>query len=101
MPPASDGHFSPRYTFGDSPVEERRLAVLQDVFGPSSRALLASVADRPPALAYDLGCGPGLTTRMVSDVTGAAHVVGLDRSRALLATPELKLARDSASGLGT
>lgn len=59
--------------------------MVQEVFGPSSRALLASAADRPPALAYDLGCGRGLTTRMVADVSGAAHVVGLDRSDAFLA----------------
>lgn len=83
MPPVRNGYACERYTFGDSPVEARRLAVVHEVFGPSSRALLGTVANRPP-LAYDLGCGRGLTTRMVSDVSGAAHVIGLDRSEAFL-----------------
>jgi trans-aconitate 2-methyltransferase len=85
VPLGPDRHLSAPYTFGDSPVEARRLGIVQETFGPSSRALLASAVDGPPALAYDLGCGPGLTTRLVADVTGAAHVVGLDRSPALLA----------------
>jgi trans-aconitate 2-methyltransferase len=39
----------------------------------------------PPALALDLGCGPGLTTRLVADVTRARRVVGLDSSEPFLA----------------
>jgi trans-aconitate 2-methyltransferase len=34
----------------------------------------------PPALAYDLGCGPGYTTDMVARVTEANRTVGLDSS---------------------
>jgi trans-aconitate 2-methyltransferase len=33
-----------------------------------------------PALAYDLGCGPGYTTGMVAHVTQAKRTVGLDSS---------------------
>jgi len=81
------------YTFGDTDVAARRLRVLSEVFGPPSRALLAEVADRPPALAYDLGCGPGYTTALVSEVTGAARTVGLDGS-----ATHIERARAGAAG---
>jgi len=81
------------YTFGDTDVAARRLRVLSEVFGPPSRALLAEVTDRPPALAYDLGCGPGHTTAMVSEVTGAGRTVGLDGS-----ATHIERARARASG---
>jgi trans-aconitate 2-methyltransferase len=38
----------------------------------------------PPRLALDLGCGPGLTSRLVAEVTRAALVVGLDTSEPFL-----------------
>ena len=90
------------YTFGDTDVAARRLRVLSEVFGPPSRALLAEVAElagvagvagRPPALAYDLGCGPGYTTALVSEVTGAGRTVGLDGS-----ATHIERARAGASG---
>jgi SAM-dependent methyltransferase len=68
------------YSFGDTGTAEERLDLLAAVFEPPSRAFLASVVTSPPALACDLGCGPGNTTRMLRDVTGAHRVVGLDRS---------------------
>jgi len=69
-----------QYTFGDSPVARERLELVAAVFGPPSRAFLARAVAGPPALAADLGCGPGVTTRMVHEVTGARRTVGLDRS---------------------
>ncbi|MGH3396734.1 MAG: phenylalanine--tRNA ligase beta subunit-related protein [Streptosporangiaceae bacterium] len=84
------------YTFGDTDVAARRLRVLSEVFGPPSRALLAevaAVAGRAPALAYDLGCGPGYTTALVSEVTGAGRTVGLDGS-----ATHIERARAGASG---
>jgi trans-aconitate methyltransferase len=39
----------------------------------------------PPALAYDLGCGPGYTTGMVAHVTRATRTVGLDSSASFVA----------------
>lgn len=68
------------YTFGDGDIQAQRLSVLDDVFGPSSRRLLGDVVTEPPALAYDLGCGTGHTTRMIAAETGARNTVGLDRS---------------------
>src|SRR5487761_387407 len=67
------------YTFGDTDLAARRLEVLGEVFGPSSRALLADVVERPPRLAYDLGCGPGYTTALLSQVTRARRTAALGR----------------------
>ena len=70
----------PRYTFGDTELARRRLDLVADVFAGPSTAFLGEQVDFRPRLALDLGCGPGRTTRLVSDVTGAALVVGLDTS---------------------
>ena len=42
------------YTFGDTEAAAQRLAVVNEVFGSTSRALLAAAVMHPPALAYDL-----------------------------------------------
>lgn len=68
------------YAFGDTDLAARRLALLDEVFGPSSRCMLAEFATSPGALAYDLGCGPGHTTAMVAQLSMAARTVGLDSS---------------------
>jgi|SRR5450755_287771 trans-aconitate 2-methyltransferase len=68
------------YAFGDTPVARERLELLGVVFDPPSRAFLARSVPLPPALAADLGCGPGATTRMVHEATGAHRTMGLDRS---------------------
>jgi trans-aconitate 2-methyltransferase len=83
------------YSFGDTPAAEERLDLLAAVFDPPSRAFLASVVSGPPRLACDLGCGPGNTTRMIRDVTGASRVIGLDRSAAFASS-----ARARSSGAG-
>ena len=75
------------YTFGDSELAATRLALVADTFAAPSRAFLEDVRatlDRPPALAVDLGCGPGHTTRLVAEVIGADRTVGLDASSAFL-----------------
>jgi SAM-dependent methyltransferase len=68
------------YAFGDDETAQRRLDHLHNAFEPATRALLASVADRAPSVAVDLGCGLGNTTVLVHTVTGAGHTVGLDAS---------------------
>ncbi len=73
------------YTFGDNDVAAERLRHLADAFAPSSRAFLARLAREPVRSAVDLGCGPGHTTALVQDVTGARAIVGLDSSARLLA----------------
>jgi trans-aconitate 2-methyltransferase len=68
------------YAFGDTDLAARRLELLDQVFGPSSRSMLADRATSPIALAYDLGCGPGHTTAMVAQLSRAARTMGLDNS---------------------
>ena len=80
----TDGEPSPRYTFGDTAVAAERLHLLAWVFDAPSRAFLSTSVDTPPRVALDLGCGPGATTHLVADTTGAEHTVGLDTSAAFL-----------------
>ena len=79
------------YAFGDTDMAARRLEVVAEVYSPSSRALLGSAVTSPPGLAYDLGCGPGYTTALVSEETRARRTIGLDSSAAHVAR-----ARESA-----
>jgi len=81
----SAGSIPPTYTFGDSDVAAERLRHLAGAFAPSSRAFVARIAREPVRCAVDLGCGPGYTTALVLDGTGARAVVGLDSSARLLA----------------
>ena len=82
------------YAFGDTEPAERRLALLAEIFEPSSRAFLAThVAGAQ--LAVDLGCGPGHTTRLLAEVTGAGRTVGLDWSPSFLAAA----GRDHLAGI--
>ena len=74
----------PRYTFGDTPAAARRLELLSDAFEASTRAFLADAAPRAPRVALDLGCGPGASTRLMAEVTGAKRAVGVDTSTAFL-----------------
>ena len=74
-----------RYTYGDSELAGDRLAVVAELFGPASETFLRTAAPVPPALAVDLGCGPGHTTQLVHTATGARRTVGLDRSPAFVA----------------
>ena len=73
------------YTFGDDDVAARRLELLAHVYEPPTRALLARWAPPVVDLAVDLGCGPGHTTRLLHELTGARRTVGVERSPAYLA----------------
>ena len=55
--------------------------------------MLQAAVTRPPALALDLGCGPGNTTRLVHDVSAAVRTIGLDRSPAFVAAARERAAR--------
>lgn len=67
------------YTFGDNSTAARRLQLLAAAFEQSSIDLLQQRAGKPRT-ALDLGCGPGVTTRLVHEVTGAEQSVGIERS---------------------
>jgi SAM-dependent methyltransferase len=68
------------YQFGDTDLAAGRLRRLAEVFEPSSRVFLRSLAQRSPRDVVDLGCGPGHSTRVVADVFPEADVLGLDSS---------------------
>jgi trans-aconitate 2-methyltransferase len=82
------------YSFGDTATAEERLNLLAAAFDAPSRAFLSDTVTTPPELACDLGCGPGNTTRMVRDVTGARRVIGLDRSAAFTESARNRTARN-------
>jgi len=76
-----------RYLFGDSDLAAQRLALVAATFGPPSQRFLATVVEtlgRSPRVALDLGCGPGFTTRLIADVTGARRTIGIDSSPAFV-----------------
>src|SRR5437899_9487865 len=68
------------YTFGDSDVAARRLALLSQTFAGSSRAFLRRVVAGRPGHAVDLGCGPGYSTCFLAETLDCDRTVGLDNS---------------------
>ncbi|WP_241842325.1 OsmC family protein [Pseudofrankia sp. BMG5.36] len=96
------------YAFRDTEAAVRRLALVSEIFDPGSRAFVAARVSQgsEPALAVDLGCGPGHTTRLLAAATGARRTVGLDASGAFLAAAhgspraEKQAGDESAAGAG-
>jgi len=83
-----------RYLFGDSDLAAHRLEIVHEVFSQASRPLLQeTAAAKRIGLAMDLGCGPGVCTRFLAEVTGCDRAVGLDNSERFIA---LAQARSSA-----
>src|SRR6266508_3249975 len=80
------------YAFGDSDSATRRLELVHDVFSATTRPFLAEQVVRAPELAVDLGCGTGLSTHFLAEVTSAGHAAGLDSSARFI-----ELARESAT----
>lgn len=73
------------YALGDNELAGDRLALLAQVFNPTTIAFVQEWSPASPSLAVDLGCGPGHTTRLLADVAGATRTVGLDASGAFVA----------------
>lgn len=84
-----------RYAYGDSAIAAERLDLIARVFEPTTRRFLERWGLSEPALAVDLGCGPGNTTRLLAETLRPARTVGLDRSGAFLE----RAARDAPGGL--
>ncbi|BEL05075.1 hypothetical protein Q0Z83_032660 [Actinoplanes sichuanensis] len=72
------------YRFGDTATASDRLAVLSAAFEQNSREFIERWVDRPIRSAIDLGCGPGHTTRLLAEVTGARRTIGVDHSGSFL-----------------
>ncbi|MDP6454398.1 MAG: class I SAM-dependent methyltransferase [SAR202 cluster bacterium] len=70
----------PRYAFGDSTLADRRLALLAQVFEPSSSEFIRKAAAGTVGHVIDLGCGPGYSSQMLANAFPSASVIGLDIS---------------------
>lgn len=83
------------YLFGDSDLAAQRLGLVASTFRPVSEEFLVEMVipdKEPPELAIDLGCGPGHSTRMISETVKASRTLGLDTSEHFIS-----MAKDSAS----
>ena len=69
-----------RYAFGDSEIAAARLEMVARVFEPATRDLLGEASPGSRNLGVDLGCGPGHTTALLSEVLECRRTVGLDLS---------------------
>src|SRR4051812_46214870 len=78
------------YRFGDSEVAIDRLAIVAELFAPTTEAFVQrwwrdGTADQgSPASVIDLGCGPGFTTELLAAVCRPWALVGLDGSAAMV-----------------
>jgi SAM-dependent methyltransferase len=81
-----------RYAFGDSEIAAARLELVARVFEPATRGLLGEASPSARNLGVDLGCGPGHTTALLSEVLQCRRMVGLD-----LSADFIERARRSAS----
>ena len=82
------------YTFGDSDLAARRLALVAATFAKTTRQFLLTRAGAAPGFAVDLGCGPGFTTELIRATVGPARVLGVDASPAYVAAAAKRLADD-------
>jgi SAM-dependent methyltransferase len=73
---------SSEYTFGDDRRAAQRLALLAEVFGPTSEAFLRARGVRTPALAVDLGAGAGHTTELLVGTLEPERTIAIESSPA-------------------
>ena len=72
------------YALGDSDQAAERLKVAARLFEPEMTRFIRDAAPPHPRVAVDLGCGPGYTTRLLQQTSGAALTIGVDRSEHFL-----------------
>jgi SAM-dependent methyltransferase len=82
------------YTFGDSDLAARRLALVAATFAKTTRQFLLTRAGGVPRFAIDLGCGPGFTTELIRATVGPGRILGVDASAAFVAAAAKRLADD-------
>jgi ubiquinone/menaquinone biosynthesis C-methylase UbiE len=73
-----------KYTFGTSKTAAQRLEEIAKFFNPLAADLIKHHIQSRPAVAMDLGCGPGFTTDMLAEATRANEIIGLDSSKEML-----------------
>lgn len=82
------------YTFGDSDLAARRLELVGKTFEDTTRQFIAESAPPEPALAVDLGSGPGHTTVLLRDTLRPAHTLAVDFSPAYVAATQARAGGD-------
>jgi trans-aconitate 2-methyltransferase len=70
------------YTFGDSDLAARRLELVGTTFQDTTRDFLRAAAPMEPALAVDLGSGPGHTTVLLRETLHPTLTLAVDFSPA-------------------
>src|ERR1700748_2596462 len=70
------------YTFGDNDLAARRLELVGSTFEDTTREFLRAAAPMEPALAVDLGSGPGHTTVLLRETLHPALTIAVDFSPA-------------------
>jgi ubiquinone/menaquinone biosynthesis C-methylase UbiE len=74
------------YVFHTGAAAVRRLHLLHEIYSPVGRRALLEAGLREGMRAADFGCGVGVVTRMLADMTGpSGSVVGIDVDRRQLA----------------
>jgi SAM-dependent methyltransferase len=82
------------YTFGDTELAERRLELLGTTFQDTTRDFMRAQAPAEPALAVDLGCGPGHTTVLLRDTLRPKLTLAIDFSEAYVAATAARIGDD-------
>jgi SAM-dependent methyltransferase len=82
------------YTFGDSDLAARRLALVAATFARSTRQFLLTRSRPAPGFAIDLGCGPGFSTELIRATVGPSRILGVDASPAFVAAAAKRIADD-------
>lgn len=72
------------YTFGTDSAAARRLEEIGKYFNPRAINFIRQFTSSVPDSALDLGCGPGITTNMLSEATNCQKTYGLDSSEEFL-----------------
>jgi trans-aconitate 2-methyltransferase len=80
-----------RYRFGVDQSASDRLGLVAAAYDPVSRPFVTANAPQLPAVALDLGCGPGFTTELLHEVCRPGTLVGIDGSEAFVAAARARL----------
>ncbi|MFT3866386.1 MAG: class I SAM-dependent methyltransferase [Solirubrobacterales bacterium] len=87
------------YTFGDSDLAARRLELVGTTFEDTTRRFLADSAPIEPALAVDLGSGPGHTTVLLRETLHPALTLAVDFSPAYVEQTAARVGGDGIEAI--
>lgn len=79
-----------KYTFGTDKIGENRLKSIAYFFNPLAKKFIKKHLGYDINNAIDLGCGPGFTTKMLSEIINCNNIIGFDNSRNFIKTAKLK-----------